>query len=49
MSPVMEQVFIEYLLCAKTFTSVRIRFSPYLCSIGGWMFFLFYEGKTDNN
>lgn len=48
MNPVMKQVFIEHLLCAKSFESVCIEFSSCLGSVRDGMFFPFYE-RTDNN
>lgn len=42
-------MFIELLLCAKTFKSVLILFLPYLGSEGDRIFLLFQGGRTDNS
>lgn len=42
-------MFIEHLLCAKTFKSVFISFLPYLGSVVNRIFFPFHGGRADNN
>lgn len=42
-------MFIEHLLCAKTFKSVLIPFLPYLGIVANRIFFPFHGGRTDNN